>query len=133
MINGTFVRELSDCRTFCRLSDVEMMQANGMALGGTYDNAVVVDGDVVLSPGGLRRADEPVRHKMLDALGDLYVAGHPILGRYTGFRSGHALTGRLLRALLANPENFELVTCDEAMLHRMPGAGVCPADLPLSA
>jgi UDP-3-O-acyl-N-acetylglucosamine deacetylase len=71
MANGTFVRELSDSRTFCRNSDVIAMRARGLALGGTLENAVVFDGDRVLSPGGLRHTNEPVRHKMLDALGDL--------------------------------------------------------------
>ena len=83
LANGRFVRELCDSRTFCRRADVEMMHEAGLALGGTYDNAVVVDGDDVLSPGGFRHADEAVRHKMLDALGDLYTAGAPIIGRYT--------------------------------------------------
>ena len=103
MANGAFVRELSDSRTFCRQSDVDAMRANGLALGGTLENAVVFEGERVLSPGGLRHADEPVRHKMLDAVGDLALAGGPILGRYTGERAGHALTNRLLRALFADP------------------------------
>jgi UDP-3-O-[3-hydroxymyristoyl] N-acetylglucosamine deacetylase len=89
------LRHLQDSRTFCRLSDVRAMQAAGLALGGTFENAVVVDGDQVLSPGGLRHSDEFVRHKMLDAVGDLALAGAPILGRYTGIRAGHALTGRI--------------------------------------
>lgn len=130
LCNGTFVRELSDSRTFCRQADVEFMRANGLALGGSYDNAVVVQGDAVLSPGGLRHADEPVRHKMLDAMGDLAVAGAPILGRYVGFRAGHTLTGRLVRALLTDPAAFEWVTVDGERAHAMPGAGVCVADLP---
>lgn len=129
LCNGTFVRELSDCRTFCRQSDVDFMRANGLALGGTYDNAVVVDGAEVLSPGGLRRTNEPVRHKMLDAMGDLAVAGAPILGRYVGHRAGHTLTGRLVRALLADPTAFEWVTVDREQAHALPGAGVCAADL----
>jgi UDP-3-O-[3-hydroxymyristoyl] N-acetylglucosamine deacetylase len=103
MANGAFVRELSDSRTFCRNAEVIAMRERGLALGGTLNNAVVFDGDKVLSPGGLRHADEPVRHKMLDALGDLALAGGPILGRYTGVRAGHALTNRLLRALFADP------------------------------
>lgn len=78
MENGTFVHELADCRTFCRAAEVEAMRKAGLALGGTLENAVVVDGDRVLSPGGFRRADECVRHKMLDALGDLALAGAPI-------------------------------------------------------
>lgn len=79
MSNGAFVRELCDSRTFCRQADVDAMRANGLALGGNLENAVVFEGDQVLSPGGLRYADEPVRHKMLDALGDLALAGGPIL------------------------------------------------------
>ena len=129
LCNGTFVRELSDCRTFCRQADVDFMRANGLALGGTYENAVVVDGDAVLSPGGLRRTNEPVRHKMLDAMGDLAVAGAPILGRYVGHRAGHTLTGRLVRALLARPEAWEWVTVDSDRAHSMPGAGVTAQDL----
>jgi UDP-3-O-[3-hydroxymyristoyl] N-acetylglucosamine deacetylase len=80
MANGAFVRELSDSRTFCRQSDVDAMRQKGLALGGTLENAVVFDGDRVVSPGGLRHADEPVRHKMLDALGDLALAGGPTAG-----------------------------------------------------
>ncbi len=133
MCNGTFLRELSDCRTFCRRADVEAMHSRGLALGGTLDNAVVFDNGAVLSPGGLRRTDEPVRHKMLDAMGDLYVLGLPVIGRYEGVRAGHALTGRLLQALLATPDAYEIVTCDDQMRMRMPGVGITPRDLPLSA
>lgn len=129
LCNGTFVRELSDCRTFCRQADVDFMRANGLALGGTYDNAVVVQGDAVLSPGGLRRVGEPVRHKMLDAMGDLAVAGAPILGRYVGHRAGHTVTGRLVRALLADEQAWEWVTVEGSQAHAMPGAGVCAEDL----
>lgn len=133
MANGTFVRELSDSRTFCRKSDIDMMHANGLALGGTYDNAVVVDGDAVLSPGGLRHADEAVRHKMLDALGDLSLAGAPILGRYTGIKAGHAMTNVLLRKLFATPGAYRMVPCTPAQLSRLPGVGVKQADLALVA
>jgi UDP-3-O-[3-hydroxymyristoyl] N-acetylglucosamine deacetylase len=128
LANGAFVRELSDSRTFCRREDVDAMRANGLALGGTYENAVVVDGAHVLSPGGLRHADEPVRHKMLDALGDLALAGAPILGRYTGHRAGHALTNRLLRALFARPSAFRMVVCGPETVGRLPGAGLENAD-----
>jgi UDP-3-O-[3-hydroxymyristoyl] N-acetylglucosamine deacetylase len=130
MANGAFVRELSDSRTFCREADVRSMRAQGLALGGTYENAVVVDGDRVLTPGGLRHRDEPVRHKMLDALGDLALAGGPILGRYTGARSGHALTNRLLRTLFATPGAFSWVECEQPMERKLPGVGVVAADLP---
>jgi len=133
MANGTFVRELSDSRTFCRKSDIDMMHAAGLALGGTYENAVVVDGDAVLSPGGLRHKDEAVRHKMLDALGDLALAGAPILGSYTGIRAGHAMTNMLLRELFATPEAYRLVNCTTAQLSRLPGVGVKHADLALVA
>lgn len=129
MANGAFVRELCDSRTFCRASDVEMMRANGLALGGTMENAVVVDGDRVLSPGGLRHADEAVRHKMLDALGDLYTAGAPILGRYVGHKAGHNLTNKLLHALFADSRNWRWITCDSTITARLPGVGVSPADL----
>ncbi|HHB81499.1 MAG TPA: UDP-3-O-acyl-N-acetylglucosamine deacetylase [Aliiroseovarius sp.] len=133
MANGAFVRELSASRTFCRLDDVNAMQANGLALGGTFDNAVVVDGAKILSPGGLRHADEPVRHKMLDALGDLALAGAPILGRYHGHRAGHALTNCLLRQLFATPGATRLKVCDGDMVNHLPGVGISRADLPLSA
>ena len=107
MANGAFVHELADCRTFCRRADVEAMQAQGLALGGSLDNAVVVEGGAVLNPGGFRRADECVRHKMLDALGDLALAGAPILGAYRGVRAGHGATNRLLRRLFATPGAWE--------------------------
>ncbi|QPM89229.1 UDP-3-O-acyl-N-acetylglucosamine deacetylase [Pseudooceanicola algae] len=128
--NGSFVRELCDSRTFCRQADVDMMHDRGLALGGTMENSVVFDGDKVLSPGGLRHADEPVRHKMLDALGDLALAGAPILGRYEGIRAGHSLTNTLLRAVFADSANYRLVTCTEALAARLPGAGVTRDEIP---
>lgn len=131
--NGTFVRELSDSRTFCRQADVDFMQANGLALGGTLENAVVVDGDRVLSPGGLRHDDEPVRHKMLDALGDLALAGGPIQGRYIGIRAGHAMTNRLLRQVFATPGAWIWVNAGTGTGGKLPGAGVTMADLPVQS
>ncbi|MEM6276858.1 MAG: UDP-3-O-acyl-N-acetylglucosamine deacetylase [Pseudomonadota bacterium] len=128
LANGAFVHDLADSRTFCRQSDVDVMRANGLALGGTLENAVVVDGDRILSPGGFRHGDEPVRHKMLDAVGDLSLAGAPILGRYVGHRAGHGITNLLLRALFADPRAFRMVECDAAMAARLPGAGVTRAD-----
>jgi UDP-3-O-[3-hydroxymyristoyl] N-acetylglucosamine deacetylase len=133
MANGAFVRELCNSRTFCRQQDVDDMRARGLALGGTLDNAVVIEGDRVLTPGGLRHDDEPVRHKMLDALGDLSLAGGPILGRYTGIRAGHALTNRLLRALFARPDSFRVIDCGAQAGQKLPGAGVVTADLPTRA
>ncbi len=130
MSNGAFVRELSDSRTFCRNADVIAMRARGLALGGTLENAVVFEGDQVLSPGGLRHADEPVRHKMLDALGDLALAGAPILGRYTGERAGHAMTNRLLRALFSTPGAWAEQDCAGLTGGKLPGVGVHRGDLP---
>lgn len=130
MRNGTFARELSDSRTFCRQADVEAMHENGLALGGTLENAVVVDGDDVLSPGGFRHADEAVRHKMLDALGDLYLAGGPLLGHYVGERAGHSLTNTLLRELFATPGAVRPVLCDAETAARLPGQGLIWAEIP---
>ena len=131
--NGAFVRELCDSRTFCLQSDVDAMRARGLALGGTLENAVVFDGDRVLSPGGLRRPDEPVRHKMLDAMGDLALAGGPILGRYVGNRAGHSMTNRLLRKLFATPGAWKLVDCAGTTMGKLPGVGVVRQDLPAFA
>lgn len=131
MSNGSFARELSDSRTFCRKGDVEKMQASGLALGGTPGvNAVVFDGDLVTSPGGLRHTDEPVRHKMLDALGDLALAGAPLVGHYTGVRAGHTLTNQLLRELFATPGAVRMVTCDPEMAALLPGAGLVWDEIP---
>ena len=129
MANGAFVHELCDSRTFCRKSDIDIMLENGLALGGTLDNAVVVDGNDVVSPGGFRHCDEPVRHKMLDAMGDLALAAGPILGRYTGVRAGHALTNQLMRALFAQPDAFEFIRCDENIVAKLPGSGLVKADI----
>ena len=134
MSNGSFARELSDSRTFCRKTDVAQMQANGLALGGAPGvNAVVFDGDRVTSPGGLRHADEPVRHKMLDALGDLALAGAPIIGHYIGTRAGHTLTNQLLRKVFATPDAVRMVTCDAATARRLPGYGLVWDEIPAVA
>lgn len=129
LANGVFVRELCDSRTFCRLAEVEELRAKGLILGGTIENAVVIDGDKVMTPGGLRHADEAVRHKMLDAVGDLALAGAPILGHYRGYRAGHALTNRLLRALFAEAGAARMVVCGSERAARLPGVGVNRADL----
>jgi UDP-3-O-[3-hydroxymyristoyl] N-acetylglucosamine deacetylase len=134
MNNGSFARELCDSRTFCRQADVDAMQANGLALGGNAgENAVVFDGDHVTSPGGLRHRDEPVRHKMLDALGDLALAGAPLLGHYQGNRAGHSLTNTLLRKLFATPGAVRMVTCDADMVQRLPGYGLAWDEIPAVA
>jgi UDP-3-O-[3-hydroxymyristoyl] N-acetylglucosamine deacetylase len=101
---GTFKTELSRARTFGLFEDVARLQAAGLARGGSLDNAVVISGDRVLNKGGLRFADEFVRHKLLDAYGDLYLAGGEIIGYFRGSRSGHAHTRRLLAALFADPD-----------------------------
>jgi UDP-3-O-[3-hydroxymyristoyl] N-acetylglucosamine deacetylase len=129
MANGAFVHDLADSRTFCRAGDVAGMQAQGLALGGSYDNAIVIEGAEVLTPGGFRHADECVRHKMLDALGDLSLAGLPILGRYTGIRAGHGVTNLLLRRLFATPDAFEITEATPEILSRLPGSGLGLGDL----
>lgn len=108
-----FRTHVSRARTFGFLSEVESLRANGLALGGSLENAVVVDGDVVLNSDGLRFSDEFVRHKALDAIGDLALAGAPILGRFRGVRSGHTLNAALLRALFASNDAFEFVTLSD--------------------
>lgn len=130
MANGTFVHELCDSRTFCRQADIDAMRERGLIVGGSVTSAVVVDGEKVMTPGGMRHQDEPVRHKMLDALGDLALAGAPILGRYTGTKAGHAMTNLLLRALFADPTAYRLVECDDDLVARLPGAGLSRQDTP---
>lgn len=98
----SYVKEVSRARTFGFMRDVEQLRNSGLARGGTLDNAVVMDEYRVLNEGGLRYADEFVKHKVLDAVGDLYMAGHPIIGAFTAYKSGHGLNNRLLRALLAD-------------------------------
>lgn len=104
-----FRGELADCRTFTQVQEVQAMQAAGLALGGSLDNAIVVDGAKILNPNGLRRPDEFVRHKLLDAVGDLALAGAPLRARFVGHRTGHALNNKLLRALFAEDANWRLV------------------------
>ncbi|UAB87577.1 UDP-3-O-acyl-N-acetylglucosamine deacetylase [Ruegeria sp. SCSIO 43209] len=130
MRNGSFARELCDSRTFCRRTDVEAMRENGLALGGTLDNAVVVQGDEVLTPGGFRHTDEAVRHKMLDALGDLYLAGGPILGRFVGEKSGHSMTNTLLRKLFETPGAVRPILCTPEQAARLPGQGLVRSEIP---
>jgi UDP-3-O-[3-hydroxymyristoyl] N-acetylglucosamine deacetylase len=101
---GTFEKELSRARTFGLVDDVDRLRAAGLARGGSLDNAVVVSGEHVLNRGGLRYGDEFVRHKLVDAFGDLYLAGGPILGHFRGVRSGHGHTRRLLAALFADDD-----------------------------
>jgi UDP-3-O-[3-hydroxymyristoyl] N-acetylglucosamine deacetylase len=129
MQNGSFVRELSDCRTFCMHSDVEYMRSIGLARGGSLANAVVIDDGKVMNPEGFRRSDECVRHKMLDVVGDLALAGVPILGCYRGVRAGHKMTNQLLRAVFADPDSYEIVEANAEQSARLPGVGLCIGDL----
>jgi len=106
----SFVREVSRARTFGFMRDVETMRSKNLALGGSLDNAVVLDEYRVLNDEGLRYEDEFVRHKILDAIGDLYLMGHSLIGSYTAYKSGHQLNNKLLRALIADPRAWEEVT-----------------------
>ncbi len=106
----SFLREISRARTFGFMRDLEYMRSKNLALGGTMENAIVLDDTKVLNEEGLRYEDEFVKHKILDAIGDLYLLGRGILGEFSGFKSGHALNNRLLRKLLATPEAWEDVT-----------------------
>lgn len=106
----TFRDEIMSARTFGFAHEVEALRQAGLARGGSLENAVVIDGDVILNPGGLRMEREFVRHKALDAIGDLYVLGAPLMGRYEGVKAGHALNNQLVRALLASPQAWRVAT-----------------------
>ena len=111
---GSYARDIARARTFGFTKDVEMMRQNGLALGGGLDNAIVMDDYKVLNSDGLRYDDEFVKHKILDAMGDLYLLGMPLLAHYRAHRSGHALNNQLLRQLQAQPQDWEVVTFDDA-------------------
>ena len=108
----SYIKEVSRARTFGFMQEVEYMRSQGLALGGNLDNAIVMDEFRVLNPDGLRSDDEFVKHKVLDAIGDLYLRGHPLIGAFSGYKSGHALNNALLRALLADEQAWEFVTFD---------------------
>jgi UDP-3-O-[3-hydroxymyristoyl] N-acetylglucosamine deacetylase len=112
MGSGSYSRDIARARTFGFTKEVEYMRSKGLALGGGMDNAIVVDDTKVLNSEGLRYDDEFVKHKILDAIGDLYIIGKPLLAAYTAFRSGHALNNKLLRELLARRDAYEIVTFD---------------------
>jgi UDP-3-O-[3-hydroxymyristoyl] N-acetylglucosamine deacetylase len=116
MSTQSYSRDIARARTFGFTKDVEMMRANGLALGGGLDNAIVMDDYKVLNAGGLRYDDEFVKHKILDAMGDLYIIGKPLLASYSAFRSGHGLNNKLLRELLARSDAWEVVTFDDDKL-----------------
>jgi len=110
---GNYAKDIARARTFGFTKDVEMMRANGLAMGGGLDNAIVMDDYKVLNAGGLRYDDEFVKHKILDAMGDLYLLGYPLLAHYEARRSGHALNNTLLRALVDQPAAWEIVSFDD--------------------
>ena len=116
----SFVKEVSRARTFGFMHEVEALREAGLALGGSHDNAIVMDSYTILNDDGLRYEDEFVKHKILDAIGDLYLLGHPLIGAFSAYKSGHALNNSLLRALVAQPDCWELVTFDD------------PADAPIA-
>ena len=109
----SFVKEVSRARTFGFMKDIEMLRDRKLVLGGSMDNAIVLDDYRILNEDGLRYEDEFVKHKILDAIGDLFVVGHPLLASYTAYKSGHAMNNQLLRALLADPTAYETVTFDD--------------------
>ena len=106
----SFIKEIARARTFGFMHEVEAMRSQGLALGGSLDNAIVMDEFRVLNSDGLRYEDEFVKHKVLDAIGDLYLLGHPLIGAFTGYKSGHAMNNRLLRCLMADAEAWEFVS-----------------------
>ena len=105
----SFLKEISRARTFGFMRDLEMLRSHNLALGGTLDNAIVLDESRVLNEGGLRYEDEFVKHKILDAIGDLYLLGHSLIGEFSGHKSGHGLNNRLLRTLQADTQAWEEV------------------------
>lgn len=109
----SFVKEVSRARTFGFMSQLESLRTRNLALGGSLDNAIVVDDYRILNEDGLRYEDEFVKHKVLDAIGDLYLLGHSLIGAFSGHKSGHAMNNRLLRTLLANQDAWELVTFED--------------------
>lgn len=109
----SFVKEVSRARTFGFMRDLEYLRSNNLALGGSLDNAIVVDDYRIVNEGGLRYDDEFVKHKVLDAIGDLYQLGHSLIGEFRGVKSGHALNNQLCRALMAQPDAYEIVTFEE--------------------
>ena len=121
----SFVKEVSRARTFGFMSDIEYLRKHNLALGGSVENAIVVDADGVLNEDGLRYEDEFVKHKILDAIGDLYIIGHPLIAAFSGYKSGHAMNNQLLRQLLARPSAWEYVTFSHSedvpsSFHRIP-------------
>ncbi len=127
MGSGSYSRDIARARTFGFTRDVETMRVNGLALGGGLDNAIVMDDYKILNAGGLRYDDEFAKHKILDAIGDMYMLGMPLLADYSAFRSGHELNNRLARALMARKDAWEVVTFDDESLAPPGFAQLAPA------
>ncbi|MGZ9106043.1 MAG: UDP-3-O-acyl-N-acetylglucosamine deacetylase [Rhodoplanes sp.] len=128
LVGGAFKKELARARTFGFLDEVQELRAAGLARGGSLDNAIVISGDCILNEEGLRYPDEFVRHKMLDAVGDLYLAGAPIIGHFSGVRSGHAGNNRLLRTLFARPDAWTWDALSRSGEALLPAGRSRPAD-----
>ena len=120
LLNGNFRHDLADSRTFGFFHEVEMMRKMGLALGGSLDNAIVLDKEKVMNPDGLRHDNEFIRHKLLDAIGDLYLAGMPILGAYEGVKAGHAINNAVLHKLFATPDAFEIIELQHVAVPKAP-------------
>ena len=129
MMNGAFVRELCDSRTFCRESEISLLKSKGMAKGGSLDNAIVLESTKILNIDGLRRTDECVRHKMLDAMGDLSLAGGPIIAAFSSNLGGHTLTNKLLRAAFSNEGSMIPTKIIKNRATQLPGFGLRKSDL----
>jgi UDP-3-O-[3-hydroxymyristoyl] N-acetylglucosamine deacetylase len=114
LMQNSYAGDIARARTFCFTKDVEMMRANGLALGGGLDNAIVIDDYKVLNADGLRYGDEFVKHKILDAMGDLHLIGRPLLASYKAFRSGHALNNKLLLKLLSQEGAYDIISFPDA-------------------
>jgi UDP-3-O-[3-hydroxymyristoyl] N-acetylglucosamine deacetylase len=127
MGSNRYNRDIARARTFGFSRDVEAMRSRGLGLGGSMDNVIVLGDTRVLNEGGLRYDDEFVKHKILDAIGDMYIVGHPMLAAYSAFKSGHALNNKLLRALLADPANYEIVAFEDEALAPAGFAELAPA------
>ena len=127
MGSGQYKQQIARARTFGFTKEVELMRSRGLGRGGSMENVIVLDEHKVLNSDGLRYDDEFVKHKILDAIGDLYLAGHPLLASYSAFKSGHALNNKLLRAVLADASAFEIVTFDDASLAPAGMAELAPA------
>jgi len=124
VINGAFTKELARARTFGFLHEVEAMRAAGLGKGGSLENAIVISGDEIINEDGLRFDDEFVRHKALDAVGDMYLAGGQVLGAFSGYKSGHALNNKLLHALFADPSAWAYDTVSEMEADNVPNGGI---------